>query len=341
MGEVAFRFLAGSLETSKGSNPAATRILLARVTNPSFNAPKEFVEEDRGTLVAARRWVSGVKDYTFTVEGPSNFEQLGWFLQTASKGSVTGSTVGTTGVRYIFSPNTTTTGDDLQAASLEFGDDDQGYLARYCEAASWSLGFDALTVGQAAPVNMSINYVTSSLASNTRTSGLSSPSVNSILATGARFYLGNTSTAYGGLAQVTAHLRAFSMTSENNLGRKVFVGDGTTYSNIGRGRRVTTFEMTVEGDATGVTRFVEWDTETEKRMRIQFFGNTITGSSPATAYQLWIDARVLWTSIDVLGEVDTNTVYRITGRFLEDSIHNTANSDYTITLTNDQASPYT
>ena len=96
--------------------------------------------------------------------------------------------------------------------------------------------------------------------------------------------------------------------------------------------------MTIEGDSNGVTRFVEWDVHTEKRMRLTFNGATIAGSSPATAYQLWIDARVFWDTIDVLGEVDTNTVYQITGRFLEDSAHSTANSDYTLTLTTLDAS---
>ena len=68
MGERAFAFLQGSLETSKGSNIAATRVLLARLTNTNFNQPREFIEEDRGTLVAAGRFVAGVKDYTFYVE---------------------------------------------------------------------------------------------------------------------------------------------------------------------------------------------------------------------------------------------------------------------------------
>ena len=338
MGEVAFRFLQGSLESSKGSNVAATRVLLARLTNPNFNQPREFIEEDRGTLVAAGRFVAGVKDYTFSVEGPANYEQLGWFLQTAVKGSVSASTVGTTGQRYIFSPNTTSTGDDLQAASFEFGDDTQGYLLKYCEATSWDLGFDTLTPGSAAPVNLTVNYLTNSLTSNTKTAGLTAPSVNSILATGGTFAIGTTSTGFGSLSTVSSSLRSFKLMGDNRLGRKVFVGDGTTFSNIGRGRRVTTFEATFEGDANGVTRFVEWDLATEKRLRVTFGGGTIAGSSPATAYQLWIDGRILFTTIDVLGEEDTNTVYRVTGRFLEDAAHATTNSDLTLTLTNAEAS---
>jgi hypothetical protein len=338
VGERAFAFLQGSLETSKGSNNAATRILMARMTSPSFNQPRDFLEEDRGTLVAAGRYIAGVKDYTFSIDGTATFEQLPWFLQTGSKGSIVASTVGTTGKRVVFSPNTTTTGDDLQAAAFEFGDDTQSFLLKYCEATSWDLDFAAPVVGQAAPLNMSFKYVTNALASNTRTAGLTPPTVNSILATGATFAIGNTSTGFGSLATLTGSLRAFHLTSDNKLGRKVFVGDGLTYSLIGRGRRVTTFTATFEGDANGVTRFVEWDTATEKRIRIQFNGPTIAGSAPATAYQLWIDARVLFTAFDPTQSQDTNTVFQMSGRFLEDCTNSTTNSDYTITVTNDQAS---
>ena len=339
MGEVALRFLQGSLETSKGSNLAATRILLARVTNPNFNEPQDWVVEDRGTLVASNRSIAGVADHTFDIEAQGvSFEQLGWWLQTAVKGSVTASTVGTTGKRYVFSPNTTTTGDDLQAASFEYGDDTQGYLSRYCEATGFSLAFDTLAVGQAAPLNLTLHYVTQSHTSNTKTAGLSSPTVESILATTGTFYLGSTSTGFGSLGAVTASLRRFGLEYDNGLGRKVFVGDGTTYSNLGRGRRVITFTATIEGDSNGVSRFTEWKLGTEKRMRLVFAGTTITGSSPATAKQLWIDGRIKLTTFNVIGEVDTNTVYEVGGRFLEDAAHATTNSDITLTLTNDQAS---
>lgn len=338
MGERALGFLAGSLETSKGSNNAATRILMARVTSPSFNQPREFVEEDRGTLVAAGRYISGVKDYTFAVEGPANFEQLGWFLATALRGSIAASTVGTTGKRYTYGPITTTAGDDLQAASFEFGDDTQSFLSKYCEATGWSLGFDALTPGSAAPLNMSFNYLTQSLGSNTRTANLTAPTVNSILATGATFAIGATTVGFGSLGTLSGSLRSFSLNVNNALGRKVFVGDGLTYSNIGRGRRVVTFDATFEGNSDGVTRFVEWDVPTEKHIRLAFAGPTISGSSPATAYQLWIDGRVLFTAFDPTGAEDTNTVFRMSGRFLESSLLTPSNTDIMVTLTNDQAS---
>ena len=338
MGEVAFRFLQGSLETSKGSNNAATRKLLARVTSLNIVQPKEYVEEDRGTLVAANRYVAGVDDVTLTVEAQATFEQLPWFLQTAVRGSVSPTTVGSTGKRAVFVPNTTTSGDLLQAASLEFGDDTQGYLARYCEADKWTLGFDALQVGQAAPLMMTIDYIAKSVTSNSRTTGLQDPTVESILATGARFMLGDTSTGYGSLSELPASLRSLKITGENKLGRKVFVGDGRQFSAVGPGRRMVTGEMTLEGDANGVTRFTEWKTETQKRMRLIFAGSTISGSSPATARQLWIDARFDITEFDVIGEIDTNTVYLLKFRCVEDALHATPYSDIAITVTNDQSS---
>lgn len=339
MGERAFAFLQGGLEATKGTAVPTTRILMARVTNVDLNQPREFVEEDRGTLVGATRFNAGVKDYKFTIESDgASYEQLGWFLETCSKGSVSGATVNTSGKDYVFSPNTTTTGDDLQAATFEFGDDTQGYRLTYCEGTSWTLAFDTLKVGDAAPVKLTVNYFAQSFTSNTKTAGLTSPTVETILGTTAHWYIGSTSTAFGSLSEVTGQLRSFSLTSDNKLGRKVFVGDGTTYSNIGRGRRMTTFEATFEGDSNGVTRFVEWDLATAKRLRLKFTGGTITGSSPATAKALTLDGQVYFTDFDPIGEVDTNTVYKVKGRFVEDSSLSTSNSDYAVTLRNAEAS---
>ena len=68
----------------------------------------------------------------------------------------------------------------------------------------------------------------------------------------------------------------------------------------------------------------------------------VNNSVPAATVDVSIpipgDWDLFWDTIDVLGEVDTNTVYQITGRFLEDSAHSTSNSDYTITLTTLDAS---
>lgn len=337
MGEQALRFLQAGLESSKGTAVPATRILMARITNPNFNRPREFPPEDRGTLEDASRFIDGVKDYTFTVETDgATYEQVGWFFETAVAGSISPSTINTAGKRYAFVPQTTAAGDDLQAATFEFGDDSQGYQCKHCEATGFTLGFDTLTTGQAAPLKLSVDYVTRSLASNTKTAGLTPPTVESILATNANFYGGSTSTAYGSLSEITGSLRAFSLTWVNALGRKVFVGDGDTYSLLGRGRRVVTFTAMVEGDSTGVTRFVDWDLGTQKRLRIRFQGNAITGSTPSTTKKLVIDGMFVLTKFDPIQSVDTNTVYALEGRFLPDS--SLSNAGVNFTLDNDQSS---
>lgn len=339
MGEVALRFLQGGLEGVKGTPVDATRILMARITNPNFDIPRTFIEEDRGTLVASQRFVEGVKDYTFSIEQAdgATYEDIGWLFQTVVAGSTAGSNVNTTAYQYSFAPQTTAGGDNLQTATIEFGDDTQEYECEYCEGNGFTLGFDTLAVGQAAPVTLSVDYVTQSLASNTKTAGLSLPTVETILATGANFYLGSTSTAYASLSELTGSLRSWRMTWQNQLGRKVFVGDGKTYSNVGRGRRIITFTAMIEGNSDGVTRFTEWDLGTEKRMRLRFQGTIITGSSPATTKKLQIDGRFVLTAFNPIGEVDTNTVYEIEGRFLPDSaLTNTA--EVNIMLVNDVAS---
>lgn len=328
MGEVALRFLQGSLETSKGSNNAATRIIAGRITSPSFNQERAFVDEDRGSFAASYRYTTGAKDYGFTLDvEQTSYEQLGWLLQTALKGSVAPVNGVTT-----FTPSTTgVTGDDLQAASFEFGDDTQGFLATYCEANSWTLGFDALTTAGSFPLKFSGAYFASSLSSNTKTAGLSYPTLTTIDATTAHLYIGTTSTAYGSLGELTGSLRAFEAQGDNALGKKLFVGDGKSFSAVGRGKRVVTFTATFEGNSDGVTRFVEWDLATEKRFRLAF-------NEDATHY-LYIDGRVLFTAFDPVGSIDTNTVFAIEGRFVvEDSTNSGLSSDIRLTVANGESS---
>lgn len=321
MGEVALRFLYGGIEGTPGTGVPATRQLMARITNPNFNIPRDFVEEDRGTLVASQRFVEGVKDYTFSIaqENGATFEDIGWFFLTAVQGTDAPSTINTAAYRRTYTPQTTAGGDDLDTATIEFGDDTQEYECEWCEADGFTLGFDTLAVGQAAPVKLTLDYITQSLASNTKTAGITAPTVETILATNATFNLGSDSTAYASLSALTGSLRSFNLDYRNNLGRKVFVGDGTTYSNVGRGRRVVTFDAMVEGNSDGVSRFTDWDLGTYKRLRLLFQGSVITGSSPATTKKLRIDGRFVLTKFDPIGEVDTNTVYNISGRFMPDS----------------------
>lgn len=328
MGEVALRFLQGSLDVSKGSNVAATRIIAGRITNPSFNQERAFVDEDRGSFAASYRYVTGAKDYGFTLDVEQvSYEQLGWVLQTAAKGSVA-----PVGGVTTFTPSTTgVTGDDLQAASFEFGDDTQGFLTTYCEANSWTLGFDALTPAGSFPLKFSGSYFASSLTSNTKTPGLTYPTLTTIEATTGHFYIGTTSTAYASIAELKGSLRAFELQWDNALAKKLFVGDGKNFSAMGRGKRVVTFTATFEGNSDGVTRFVEWDLATEKRIRVSFVDD-------ATHY-LYIDGRVLFTAFDPVASIDTNTVFNIEGRFVVENTDNSGlDSDIRLTVGNGESS---
>jgi hypothetical protein len=338
LGEVALRFLQGALESSKGSNQAATRIIAGKVTSPAFNQTRVFVDEDRGSFAQNYRFSQGIRDYGFTLDvEQATFEQLPWLLQTAVKGSVVPSTVGSTGKRVIFTPSTTgVSGDDLQSATFEFGDDTQSFSVTYAEANSFTLGFETLAVGNSIPVKFSGQYMAKSLGSNTKTAGLTYPTLETIEGMLGTFYLGDTATAYPSLAQVTGSLRSFTLNWDNKLARKVFVGDGKNFSAIGRGKREVTFTAVFEGNSAGVTRFVEWDTAAQKRMRLIFTGTTIAASTPATARELIIDGNVLFTSFDPVGTVDTNTIFTMSGSYMyESTASGGLGAEIRLTVTND------
>jgi hypothetical protein len=310
VGEVALRFLQAGLENSaaKGTAVQATRILAARISGTSFTQERTWVDEDRGSFALNYRFTQGAKDYSFTLDADASYEQLAWLFQTAVKGSVS-----PTGGAVTFTPSTTgVTGDDLQSATIDFGDDSQAYQMKYCEANSFSLGFDTIGVGGTFPLKFSGNYRTKSLGSNSQPSNasLTYPTLTTIEATSGTFYLGTTATAFASLPAVSGSLRSFSLNYDNKLAPKIFVGDGKEYSALGRGKRVVTFEGTFEGNSTGVSRFVDWDLATPRRMRLKF----VDGGKSFT-----IDGQVVFTSFDPVGAVETNTVYAMAGEFQYDS----------------------
>src|SRR3990167_9264314 len=185
---------------------------MGRISTPNFNIPRDFVEEDRGTLVAAARFVEGVKDYTFSIaqENGTTYEDIGWLFLTSVIGTDAPSTINTAAYSRTYTPQSTAAGDTLNSGTIEFGDDTQEFECEYCEGEGFTLGFQTLAVGQAAPVTMTTDYVPQSLASNTQTSGITTPPDRTpSLATGANFYLGPTPTAYASLSELTGSLRAY------------------------------------------------------------------------------------------------------------------------------------
>ena len=74
--------------------------------------------------------------------------------------------------KRTYTPQTTAGGAANASATFEFGDDTQEYECEYCEATGFTLGFERLTVGQAAPLALNLNYHTQSLTSNTKTASL-------------------------------------------------------------------------------------------------------------------------------------------------------------------------
>jgi hypothetical protein len=325
MGEVALRTLQGALETTKGTAKIATRILAAKITGPSFNRNREWVDEDRGSFVRNYRRVSGAKDYGFTLDvEAASYEQLPWFFETAVKGSVTA-----TGGAITFTPSSTgVSGDDLSAATIDFGDDTGMFQMTYCEANSWTLGFDTLAVGAAQPVKWSGSYFAKSLTSNSQPSNaLTYPTLTTIEATAGTFYLGPITTVFASLPAVSGSLRSFNLAYDSALSKKVFVGDGKEYSAIGRGKRSITFDAVFEGNAVGTTRFTEWDLDTSKRLRLKFVDS---------AKSFTIDGRVKFDTFDPVGAVDTNTVYALSGSFEYDA---TLASDIQFAFVNGESTP--
>ena len=129
------------LESTRGTDAAATRKIYAEI-NPSYNRPPtEFIDRS-GTFGARRRIAYGRPEIGFTATDLMTFEDAPWWFQLALKGGVAGVTDGGTppAYTYTFVPNLTT--DDLKSMTLEFNESGNPYQSTQVMVNSWTIRID-------------------------------------------------------------------------------------------------------------------------------------------------------------------------------------------------------
>jgi len=147
-----FRFQAG-IESVPGTAVAATRIQPIVSGNMVEHAERVFIAEERGSLIKNYRAVATKQYVELTgIEVAPTFEDLAWWLQFFAKGGVTGAVEDTTAYRYTFTPNATA--DDLKTATLEVGDNTQGYQVEFCVGTRMEL-----TLARNAPSSMTVDFL--------------------------------------------------------------------------------------------------------------------------------------------------------------------------------------
>lgn len=282
----AFQRVQGVIESTRGTAVTTmTRPIIVLTSggfNWTYNRDREDAPETLNSFNADRDTALTSESVTIDVELKLSHEEAIWWLNLALDGNNrTGTTTGSTpaGYTYTLVPNDTT--DDLDSATLKYGDGSTVYRFRRCMVNTATFRCNPNEGGEATwrlSANLMAIYDGTTTfdapASITRTM---------ILSNGSKLYL-DTASAIGTTAQ-NLLVRNMSFTIANNIEEKRFVESGATpAADVGRGFQRITGDFTVE-HLSDATFFAVMRANTDTKIRFEYTGAQI-GVTPTTNY-LW------------------------------------------------------
>jgi hypothetical protein len=296
-------------ETTAGTNAVATAIWRGMGMGQDTRETT-FVEEDIGLLGDALRTYVAKTGGEVTFEGIASFEQLGYFFQsgfyaTSPTTDAGSAKIWTWNIQDASTDPIATT--DLQTFTVEFGDNQQAEYMNYCFTREFTLSG---TVGEALAVSATMEGRT--VATTDFTSGISIPTVESILFTNGKLYIDD-STGTMGATQVSQTLFAVDLNCMTGW-RGYPAADGRTdFSFVKRTKEEITVSITFEHNATAVAEKLAWRNQAERAIRLEFDGTALSTTDTYSTKALIVDLYGKWESFDALTDQDGND--QVTGLF--------------------------
>lgn len=196
---------------------------------------------------------------------------------------------------------------------------------------SLTLGFSAVTAGQASPWTGSASVVAFDRETNALTGSLApvADPIETVQGHLTRLYEGTTATAYASLGELAGTLKSFTMTASRSLVRRAYGSASDKATGFGfSALSNVTYQMQVAISASTKTDFHDaWNTSGgtslgERRLRLKTLGS---GSRV-----FMIDALAGLFAIP-LGDDNGERLYQVTGEFADDT---TLAASHLITVTN-------
>lgn len=287
--EVILQKYQAGIESTRGTNVAATRKIYAQIT-PTYERPLADFMDQSGTYIDRHRVAYGRERVSFSAVDIATYEDLAWWSQFMIKGGVTGSSSGT-GYLYSFSPSLAT--DDLSSMTLEYGEPGNPYESGQVMVNSWTLRGDSDNDNEPGWM-LDCSMMGRDRITTTYTGALAERTTEVILARGTKLYV-DTSTI--GSTQVTGKLIDFSVTVDNGLHFKAFMEDESLMAanKVGRGAMRVNGQFTLEFDSD--TEFANYRSATpvQRKIRLEREG-TVIGVGP-TKKKAVLDLYGYWSSI--------------------------------------------
>lgn len=270
-----------------------------------------------------------------TLEGDATFEQIPYLFDSGIHAATPTTDTGS-GYVYTYNLQWASTdkiaSSDIQYLVIEGGDNQQAEIMR-----SGFVRELTISGAQGEPVQVNALVEGQGVSTTTFTSGLSIPTVETILFSKAKLYIDPSSDTIG-----TTQKSATIMNMELNLSptgwKTIPVGDGNLYFTgtkfaPSEGEDMT-LAITFEHDGSATSEISNWRSEAERGIRIDIQGTALTSAGTYSTKLLRIDVYGKWQEFEPLSEEDGNNM--VTGTF-RIAYSSTAAKKGTITVVNESA----
>lgn len=275
---------------------------------PVDNRETTFPVEDIGILGGTTRSYVAMTGGEITLEGDATFEQLPHIFNAGIYKTTATTDVDGSGYIYQWSQQAASTdpieSTDLQTYVIEGGDNNEAEVMRYAFVRQFSLSG---SVGEA--VQLSAQFEGREVTgAYTYTSGLSIPTVETILVSKATVYIDDADVSTTDLVAMSNTILSFNLDVTTGW-QSVRTADGRLdFSFIKRAADSGTLQITFEHNASASNEKDEWRDQSDRRVRMVFEGSALTSAGAYTYKTFVIDAYGKWESFDSLGEQDGNDI---------------------------------
>jgi len=284
------------IETTRGTNVAATRIVYAQIT-PSYDKALMEFQDTTGTFYDRRRVAYGREKVGFSAKDIATFEDLPWWASMFMKGGVTGaSDSGTPAPGYVYTYVPTAATDDLKSITLEFNESGNPYETGQVMCTQATLRMDADNDSEPGWM-LDLELMGRDWATTTYTAALSDRTTEVIMARGTKLYIDDAGGTIG-TTQKTGTLINASITFNTGIHFKAFAEDATGYAanKVGRGAYRVDAQFTFEFDSD--TEFAKYrlSAPAERLIRLVSEGTQIHATPSAANKKMQLDLYGYWSS---------------------------------------------
>jgi hypothetical protein len=223
---------------------------------------------------------------------------------------------------WTFTPAKTAAGT-FDAYTIEAGDDVQAVEVEYCMASKITI-----SGGMAAPVTVTVDMFGRQVANTTFTSGLTPPTVETILGQKAKLYI-DAETGTMGATEKSNSLISWTYTIETGLYAKRYGNGHIYFTAYGEKGAKATLQVTAAFNSDINTERASMDGETQRLVRVEAEGTTIS----ASAKKLTMDICGVYMpgSFKLLDERDGEDIVTFT---IESMDSPTYGKGFEVTITN-------